>query len=123
MKRKSNLSFIRVIRNSSFDQCFLCVYMIKTFLKILWCQFLVPHSEHLLVSSGATLSRLCLCILTFSMLVYYKGASTKSFRHACVFWPLRGWGVGLVESIKKEEFVTKIFFYIILNQVLKSSKK
>ena len=34
-KRKSNLSFIRIIKNSSFDQHFLYVY-VKTFLNIIW---------------------------------------------------------------------------------------
>ena len=56
VKRKSNISF-KVIKNSSFDQRFL---MVKTFLKILWWRFLVPHSEHLLVSS-ATLSCMTKC--------------------------------------------------------------
>ena len=71
VKRKPNISF-RVIKNSSFDQRFL---MVKTFLKILWWRFLVPHSEHLLVSS-ATLSCMTQNILTLSMLVYYN---TNSF--------------------------------------------
>ena len=71
VKRKSNISF-RVIKNSSFDQRFL---MVKTFLKILWWRFLVPHSEHLLVSS-ATLSCMTQNILTLPMLVYYN---TNSF--------------------------------------------
>ena len=38
VKRKSNLSSIRVIKNSSFNQYFLYMYisdMVKTFLKIL----------------------------------------------------------------------------------------
>ena len=71
VKRKSNISF-RVIKKSSFDQRFL---MVTTFLKILWWRFLVPHSEHLLVSS-ATLSCMTQNILTLSMLVYYN---TNSF--------------------------------------------
>ena len=55
VKRRSNTSF-RATKNSSIDQCFLMVKTsIKTFLKILWWRFLVPRSEHLLVSS-ATLS-------------------------------------------------------------------
>ena len=70
VKRKSNISF-RVIKNSSFDQRFLMVKTsIKTFLKTLWWRFLVPRSEHLLVSS-ATLSCKTQNILTLSMLVYY----------------------------------------------------
>ena len=40
---KSNLSFIRVIKKSSFDQCFLA-YMVKIFPKIIWSRFLVPRS-------------------------------------------------------------------------------
>ena len=49
--------------------------MVKTFLKIIWWRFLVPRSEHLLVSS-ATLSSKTQNILTLSMLVY---CNTKSF--------------------------------------------
>ena len=75
VKRKSNISF-RVIKNSSFDQSFL---MVKTFLKILWWQFLVPSSEHLLGSS-ATLLCMTQNILTLSMLVYYN---TNSFFLRC----------------------------------------
>ena len=74
VKRKSNISF-RVIKNSSFDQRFL---MVKTFLKILWWRFLVPHSEHLLVSS-ATLSCITQNILTLSMLVYYNTIQVAFF--------------------------------------------
>ena len=71
VKRRSNTSF-RVIKNSSFDQRFLMVKTsIKTFLKTLWWRFLVPRSEHLLVSS-ATLSSKTQNILTLSMLVYYN---------------------------------------------------
>ena len=92
VKRKSNLNFIRVIRNLSFDQRFLYVYMIKTFLKIICFRFLAPCSEHLLVSS-VTLPWFCLCILTLSMLINYKENSRKNFRHACVcIWLLRGLG-------------------------------
>ena len=69
VKRRSNTSF-RVIKNSSFDQRFLMVKTsIKTFLKTLWWRFLVPRSEHLLVSS-ATLSCKTQDILTLSMLVH-----------------------------------------------------
>ena len=70
-KKDSNISF-RFIKNSSFDEHFL---MVKTFLKILWWRFLVPHSEHLLVSI-ATLSCMTQNILTLPMLVYYN---TDSF--------------------------------------------
>ena len=43
--------------------------MVKTFLKILWLQFLVPHSEQLLVSSATLLCK-TQNILTLSLLVY-----------------------------------------------------
>ena len=51
VKRNSNRSFITVIKNSYFDQHFLCICMVKTFLKIIWWRFLVPCSELLLVNS------------------------------------------------------------------------
>ena len=70
VKRKSNISFST--KKSSFDQHFL---MVRTFLKNFWWWFLVPHSDHLLVSS-ATLSCMTQNILTLSMLVYYN---TNSF--------------------------------------------
>ena len=69
VKRRSNTSF-RVIKNSSFDQRFLMVKTsIKTFLKTLWWRFLVPRSEHLLVSS-ATLSCKTQNILTINVSTY-----------------------------------------------------
>ena len=37
------------------------------------------------------------------------------------FWLLKRWGL-LGESNEKEKFVTKIFFQIMLNEVLKSFK-
>ena len=69
-KRKSNISF-RVIKSSSFDQQLPISYMVKVFVKILWWQFLVHRSEHLLVSS-ATLSCKTQSILALSILVYYN---------------------------------------------------
>ena len=75
VKRKSNISF-RVIKNSSFDQRFL---MVTTFLKNFWWRFLVPHSEHLLVSSATLLYMMTQNILTLSMLVYYNTNSFKKF--------------------------------------------
>ena len=42
------------------------MYMVKTILKVLWSQFPIPRSGHLLVSS-ATLSRKTLNILTLSL--------------------------------------------------------
>ena len=50
--------------------------MVHTFLEILWLQFLVPHSECLLISSGNLLcktrniSTLLLYILVY--ILYYK---------------------------------------------------
>ena len=46
----------------------------------------------------------------------------KAFVTLGGFWLLRGWR-GLVESIKKVEFVTKMFFPIMLSEVLKTCKK
>ena len=85
--------------------------MVKTFLKILWWQFLVPSSEYLLVSSATLLCK-TQNILTAWMLVYYKGASTKNFCHTYGFWLSKGVGEGggLGGSIKKGKFVTKILF-------------
>ena len=42
----------------------------------------------------------------------------KTFNTLSGFWPFRGWR-GLSESVKKGKFVTKIFFQIILNEILK----
>ena len=38
------------------------------------------------------------------------------------FWELRGWE-GLREFVKKEKFVRKIFFQIMLNEVLNECEK
>ena len=45
VKRKSNFSFIKAIKNSYFAQHFRYV-MVKSFLKILWWRFLVPPPPH-----------------------------------------------------------------------------
>ena len=86
LKRKSNMSFIRVIKNSSVDQHFL-FSMVHTFLKILWWRFFVPCLERLLVSS-ATLSCKTLNISTLLMLVNYNKNSfflrSSSFMHCLV---------------------------------------
>ena len=66
VKGKSNLNFIRVIKNSSFDQHFVYIYMVQTFLKFICWQFLVPRSERLLGSSATLLWN----IPTLSVLVY-----------------------------------------------------
>ena len=75
VKRNSNRNFIRVIKNSSFDQHFLCICMVKTFLKIIWWRFLVPCSELLLVNC-VYLSCKIRNISTLSMLLCH---STNSF--------------------------------------------
>ena len=69
VKKKSNTSF-RVSKIHLLINIFLCMVKIsiKTFLKILWWQFLVPHSEHLLVSSATLLCK-TQNILNLSMLV------------------------------------------------------
>ena len=46
----------------------------------------------------------------------------KRFVTVSGFWPLRGWE-GLSQSVKRRKFVTKIFFQIILNKVLKTCEK
>ena len=51
------------------------MYMVPTFLKVIWWRFFVPCSEPFLISS-ATLSCKTWNISTFSMLVYYN---TNSF--------------------------------------------
>ena len=63
VKRKSNIS----VSESQKVHLLINVFMVKTFLKILWWQFLVSRSEYLLVSS-ATLSCKTQNILTLSML-------------------------------------------------------
>ena len=57
------------LKNSFFDQHFLYV-MVKTFLKIISWQSVVPHAEHLLVSSATLLCR-TQNILTLSMLLIF----------------------------------------------------
>ena len=44
-RNKSIISNMEVIKSASFDQTF-SVYMVQTFLKSLWWQFLVSCSEH-----------------------------------------------------------------------------
>ena len=56
-------------------KCWENVYMVKTFLKILWWRFLVTHSERLFVSNATSLCK-TKNILTLSMLVYFN---TNSF--------------------------------------------
>ena len=68
-KRRSNLISIRVIKNSSFDHHFLCtdIYMVQTFLNILWWRLFILRLERLMVCS----EHYCKTwnISTFSMLV------------------------------------------------------
>ena len=80
VKRNSNRSFIRVIKNSSFDQHFLCICMVKTFLKIIWWRFLVPCSELLLVNS-VYLSCKIRNISTLSMLLCHSTDSLFSEKY------------------------------------------
>ena len=46
----------------------------------------------------------------------------KTFNTRSGFWPLKGWS-GLSGSAKKGKFVTKFFFQIMLNEVLKICEK
>ena len=105
VKRKSNVSF-RVIKNSSFDQRFL---MVKTFLKIIWWQFLVPYSEYLLVST-ATLLCMTQNILTLSVLVYYN--TNSFFRSFSLMYLLLGCSSSLTINVLSE-----IHFEVSLFQV------
>ena len=105
VKRKSNVSF-RVIKNSFFDQRFL---MVKTFLKIIWWQFLVPYSEYLLVST-ATLLCMTQNILTLSVLVYYN--TNSFFRSFSLMYLLLGCSSSLTINVLSE-----IHFEVSLFQV------
>ena len=89
IQKKSKLSFIRVVKNSSFDQRFLYV-MVKSFLKILSWQFFVPRSEHLIVSSTTLLSK-TQNMLTLSMLAYYNTNSffLRSFSLILICWSVQ----------------------------------
>ena len=98
--KRSLISDLSELKNSHLLINILYMYMVKTFLKILWLQFLVPHSEHLLVSSATLLCK-TQNILTSSLLVYYKGTSRKNFCHTCGFWLLRGWGRVWVNLLRK----------------------
>ena len=109
VKRKSNISF-RVIKNSSFDQRFL---MFKTFLKILWWRLLVPHSEHLLVSS-ATLSCMTQNILTLSMLVYYNTNSFFLRSFSLMHW-LPGLFSSLIKVLSVQLSITSSFWSFIVS--------
>ena len=46
----------------------------------------------------------------------------KTFVTLNGLWLLRGWG-SCRETVKKQKIVTKLFFQIMLNEVLKSHKK
>ena len=67
------------------------IYMVQTFLKILWWQLLVPHSECFLISS-ATLSCKTWNVSTFSI-VYYN-TNTFFLRS---FW-LKHWSVQFINQ-------------------------
>ena len=86
--------------------------MVKTFLKIqLWWRFLVPHSEHLLVSS-ATLSCMIQNILTLAMSVYYitNSAFLSFSMHA-----LRGITAVLFQFINNQGFKSNSFWSFIVS--------
>ena len=113
VKRRSNTSF-RVIKNSSFDQRFLMVKTsIKTFLKTLWWRFLVPRSEHLLVSS-ATLSCKTQNILTLSMLVHicYNTNIIQLFSRMFLTYALTA---GLFQFINNQGFKWTSFWSFIVS--------
>ena len=80
VKKKCNLSFITVTKNSSFDQRFLI------WLKPL-SKFFVPRSEHLLVSSASLLCK-TQNILTLPMLVYCNTSSFSLRSFSFMHWLL-----------------------------------
>ena len=51
------------------------------------------------------------------------GSIEKTFVMLSGFWPLRGWGTDLSESVKKGKLVTKIFFSEIVEWSYKSFRK
>ena len=85
VKRKYNLSFIRVIKNSSFDQRFLI--WLKRLSKFFGDDFFVLRSEHLLFSS---VSLMCKTqnILTLPMLVYCNRNSFSLRSFSFMHWLL-----------------------------------
>ena len=64
---------------------------------------------------GYTLENLKLCSRV-------RKHQRKRFVTVRGFWPLKGWE-GLRQSVKRRKSVTKIFFQIILNKVLKACEK
>ena len=55
----------------------------------------------------------------------FREHQKKSFIMLSGFWPVRekGWGAGCVSELVKGKFMTKIFFQIMLNEVLKICEK
>ena len=102
VKRKSNLNFIRVIKNSSFWSTFSIYIMVQTFLKTLWWRFLASRWECLIVSS-ATLLHKTWNISTLSMLVY----TNNFFLRSVSLMP------GLFSSLIKVLSVSKHTFFIL----------
>ena len=72
---------------------------------------------------------LILCIYTLLILVWkypfwLREHQQETFVTYSGFWPLKGWGKGRCsESAKKVKFLTKFFFHVILNEVLKNCGK
>ena len=60
--------------------------------------------------------------MNFSISPLVREHQQKRFVMLSRFWPLKGLG-GLSESIKEGKFVTKIFFHIMLNEILKYCEK
>ena len=56
------------------------------------------------------------------LLNFIREHRQKIFVTLSRFWALRGWE-GLSEFVKKEKFVEKIFFQIMLNEVLNEFEK
>ena len=104
--RKSNPNFIRVIKNSSFDQHFLYIWT-KPFKKFFGDNFLFP--AHIVISS-ATLSCKTGNIWTLSVLVQYN---TNSFSLR-TFSPIRG-SVQFITALKCFRAIPSSFWSFIVS--------
>ena len=106
VKRKSNLNFNRVIKNSSFDQQFLYMYMVQTFLKILCWQFLVSHRERLFVSSGT------LSCKTWNISIFFSSSNqvfSIGFEHSFLILKFQCFMMLLNLITSKYSFFRRIF--------------
>ena len=63
------------------------------------------------------------CLVFSRMGQSHYRASTKTFVTLSRFWPLRGGGMGLSKSVKKENSWQKYFFLIFLNELPKICEK